>query len=39
VPLIIKRGMWIYETLKKIMDVVEKGTHSLKKANHHGTSQ
>jgi hypothetical protein len=39
VPLTIERAMWIYETLKTILDVVERGTHSLKKAKHHGTSQ
>ncbi len=37
--LTIKRGMWIYETLKTIMNVVERGTHSRRKDNRHGTSQ
>jgi hypothetical protein len=39
VPLTVKRGMWIYETLKAIMDVDETGTHSPRKANRYGTSQ
>jgi len=32
-PSKIKRGMWPNETLKKTMDVIERGTHSLRKAN------
>jgi len=33
VPSKIKRGMWPNETLNKTMDVIERGTHSLRRAN------
>ncbi len=32
-PSTIKRGMQTYETLKATMNVIERGTHSLRKAN------
>jgi hypothetical protein len=28
-----KKGMWPNETLEKTMDVIERGTHSLRRAN------
>jgi hypothetical protein len=33
VPSKIKRGMWPNEALEKTMDVIEKRTHSLRKAS------
>ncbi len=32
-PSTIKKGMWINEAFKTTMDVVERGTHSLRKAS------
>jgi hypothetical protein len=32
-PLTIRRSMWTNEALKTTMDVVEKGTHSLRRTN------
>jgi hypothetical protein len=32
-PLITKRGMWMDETLEIAMDVVERRSHSLRRAN------
>jgi hypothetical protein len=32
-PLKTRRGMWIDETLEVVMDVIERGTHSLRRAN------
>jgi hypothetical protein len=29
----IRRGMWTNEVLEEAMDVIEKGTHSIRKAN------
>jgi hypothetical protein len=31
-PLKTRKGMWTDETLKVVMDVIEKGTHSLRRA-------
>jgi hypothetical protein len=33
VPLTTRKNMWIDEALKLAMDVIERRTHSLKKAN------